>query len=173
MTRTALGKIVIALGLFTLAIVCCLVFDTSIGAASPTTTNGPSRSDDDRRSDQESLIRLLEGNEIETLELASACFGQSFETELPDTFTAEVLDPSTFEEAYRAGSCISLTYNGSPSEAQTHCKKKLEEKGWSAIGRTNQSLASYMKKEGAYQWLTMQFLSIDSSTVVVIEPIQN
>ncbi|WP_251198151.1 hypothetical protein [Anaerotardibacter muris] len=167
MTKQAFNKIGIALALLLIALGLCCGIDAARATDDANLSNAlPTESFSNEQT--EGLDSLLEGKEDDVVSVARTLFDIPLNTELPHAFATEALDACDFEEAYVSGSTISFTFEGSCDQAQELCTENLTSKGWCPLESSDRTIQSFAKAEGLYRWLVLQYLSIDSKTVIIV-----
>ncbi len=168
MTRTALTKICLFAGLLAILIGACLSIDAFL-AADPDEANALATPEVASDEDTDSILEAIRSDDPNMSVLAAACFDLSLDTEIPDEFQAEALDPNDFDAAYASGETMSFTYDGPLEDARASCARSLEQKGWISLQASDQAITSFVKSSGTYRSLIVQYLSMDKKTVVLID----
>lgn len=168
MTRTALTKICLFIGLFAICIGLCIAIDASLGA-NPDDANARETPRETPDSNAPSILEMLEGDDLEMSRFAAACFGLTLDAGIPSDFQAETLDPSDFAAAYASGKTMSFTYDGSLEDARDACERSLKQKGWMSLQENDQFITSFVKSSGTYRSLIVQYLSMDGKTIILID----
>lgn len=169
MTKTALNKIVLALGCLALFVIGALMIqELTIKEASADVEKSQSEARSTEASHKEIVASFLsDGNDVDPSTLTSACFNLQLNASISPEFTQEALDPSDFEECYASGNSLSFTYFGNSEAARSFCEEKLRGKGWIKQEGNSDLVASYAKPRGAYTWLVLQFIDMGERTVVL------
>lgn len=123
----------------------------------------------------QTVLELLNGDEIATEELIERCFAISIDTDIPDAFRAEVLDSQDFDRAFTSEGVIVLIHSDVLEKTRSYCRSILGNKSWRILDERiepeqvdTQMTESYFKQNGLYRWVTLQYFPHGDKTAVIV-----
>jgi hypothetical protein len=184
MTKHACKKIVTCVVFFALALALCIGIDHVLpeeehgqsnvaeGTQSEANKDLQSETTEDLQGSNSSwsyissLLDLLDENSsIDSF--IEESFGITKTKDLPAAFTEEALNGEGFEETYMADTTFGFVYNGNTAQAANFCTQTLTSKGWLALEGSSDYVESFTKAQGTYQWIVLQYFSLEGKTFVV------
>lgn len=169
MTKTALRRIASCLCAIALLVGGCIAIENVVSYSSSSDEPAIVSGEPDHAAiDTGVMMSAIEDEDTTPLALANTLFGGSIDEKLPEEFTDEAVDPTSYEDTYASGTVIELIYDGTSSEARSVFEAQLKIKGWIGLDQGDQTLTSFMKPSGAHRWLTAQYLTIEAKSAIVI-----
>lgn len=87
---------------------------------------------------------------------------------VPESFTEEIFDLTAYEEVWVAEEGAVVGFWTQEASIKSQIEKSLSEKNW-VLAPSSPSLSSFVRTEGLYRWLLVQYTEVNGGTSIVFQ----